>query len=184
LGACVGAGYGVLDTAWGAVVLQPPDPGDGIRDAESAEVAEVSRTVGLERHDPERRLYTRRDTTMDPMEKLALEERRLAVMRERITKYSMLKVGEVAAHLNVARTTVEELPWEILPHCDVSPTAKRQHRRYHPLDVQAATVYLREWTAAKQMGEGEAYLRTRQAELAEQEREIKRLAREARRLAA
>jgi hypothetical protein len=89
----------------------------------------------------------------------------LATARERVTKYMLMSVEEVAEHYQVSRSTVDQMPPEILPYVDLAPTPKRQLKRYHPLDVLAAQARLRTWRERMAINEGDEYLRSLQDEL-------------------
>lgn len=70
----------------------------------------------------------------------------------------LMTVVEVAEFLGVTRSTVDQMPIAVLPFADVSPTHKRQHKRFDPRDVAALPARLRAWNEARQRGEGEKFL--------------------------
>lgn len=105
-------------------------------------------------------------------------------MRERMICDSYLTVKEVAAHFGVTRSTVDQMPREVLPYIDLSVGHSRQLKRFHPVDVLATPARLREWTDAKQRNEGDEYLEHLRAELEERDGDIQRLARETWKVAA
>jgi len=70
-----------------------------------------------------------------------------------------IQISDVATFWGVSRTSVEALPFEILPYVNVTPASSRVSRRYNPAEVRAAGVRLHRWKAAIAQGQGEKYLR-------------------------
>ena len=103
---------------------------------------------------------------------LILQQRRLLAMRTRMAEESYLTVREVAERWGVSRSLVDGLPAEILPFVNLTPHAKRASRRYHPEEVRAAEVRLRQWGQARAEGRAEAYLQQRRAEVARRDAAI------------
>jgi len=71
----------------------------------------------------------------------------------------LLRIGEVAQILNVARNTVDNIPWEILPYTDVSLSPSRRRKRYLRAHVDSAPRRMWLWSEARQRGEGHKYLK-------------------------
>jgi len=102
---------------------------------------------------------------LDDRQRLVLEGRAIAALKERVVAESYMKIGDVMKRLNLSRSSVEAIPVEILPYSDYSATPGRQLRRYHPADVLAADALLRRWHRAKQQHRGEEFLSQLRAEL-------------------
>jgi hypothetical protein len=98
------------------------------------------------------------------------QEQSLDRMPGRVANYRMLALEEVALHFGVARSTVDQMPMEVLPFADLAPAGKRQLKRYHPSDVLAAPAYLRALRAAQQDGSVEKFLSRRREELEARDR--------------
>ena len=58
------------------------------------------------------------------------------------TQYGMMTVSQVAQFLGISRGMADELEVEILPYVNLAATGRRQLKRYHPLDVAAAEVFV------------------------------------------
>ncbi len=117
---------------------------------------------------------------MNQEERLILQQRRLKAMRDRVVEETYLKVTEVARHFGVARSTVEDLPQEILAYTDMRPFSEKSYRRYSPAEVLAAEVRIRRYLKAKAEGEGEAYLQKLREEARAEEDAVLSFAREIR----
>lgn len=100
----------------------------------------------------------------------ASDLRWLEAMHREMVKTRYLTVSEVAEHFSVARSTIEDLPEEVLPFVDIAPTPKRQLKRYHPADVHAAPARLRAWREAQQNAKGAAYLAELRARMENRDR--------------
>jgi hypothetical protein len=96
---------------------------------------------------------------------LPVEQQTLKGPRDVITGYRLMSVEEVAEHFQVSRSTVDQMPREILPYVDFAPTPKRQLKRFHPLDVLAAQARFRGWRAAQEQRKGESFLQVLREEL-------------------
>lgn len=83
----------------------------------------------------------------------------------------LMTVLEVAEYLGVTRSTVDQMPFAILPFADISPTHKRQHKRFDPRDVAALPARLRAWDQARRRGEGERFLKEAERALRERDAE-------------
>jgi hypothetical protein len=118
--------------------------------------------------------------TLSTDERLALQQARLRAMRERVVQETYLKVTEVAKHFGVARSTIEDLPIEVLPYTDMRPFSEKAYRRYSPAEVMAAGVRIRRYLKAKAEGRGEAYLRELREERAAEDEAILAFARDIR----
>jgi hypothetical protein len=90
----------------------------------------------------------------------------------------LMTVTEVAEYLGMARSTVDQMPMAVLPYADLSPTHKRQHKRFDPRDVAAALARHRAWSEARQRGEGEEFLEDAERALRERDAEVIRRAME------
>lgn len=111
------------------------------------------------------------------------QEKKQEMSAMRSANSRMMSLDEVALHFAVARSTVDQMPLEVLPYSDLAPAGKRQLKRYHPADVLAAPAHLREMRAEQQKGKLEEYLKRRRTELDERDRSVIELARGAREVA-
>lgn len=96
--------------------------------------------------------------TVDEQKRIELQRKALESLKRRIARESYLSVPEIAERWNVHRSTVESVPFPVLPYVDVSE-GPRALRRYHPADVIAADARVRRWREAKSKGDGEAIAR-------------------------
>lgn len=85
-------------------------------------------------------------------------------------------VAEVAEHFQLSRKTVEGWPFEVLPYTDVTPTSKRETRRYRQEDVLAAGPVLRAWKKARSAGEEGEFIEKRRLALENRDRQLIELA--------
>lgn len=102
-------------------------------------------------------------------------------MRDRVVEETYMKVTEVAKHFGVSRSTIEELPFELLPYADLTPTSVYTTRRYSPADVLAYDARVRGYLDAKAQARSEEYLRTLRTQLEEDAKAVIAFAREVRR---
>lgn len=119
---------------------------------------------------------------MGPNETLRLEQVRLETMRERLARNAFVTVEEVAACWCVARSTVDQLPREVLPFIDLAPRAGRAARRlkrFHPSDVEAARAIIPAWREAQRMNREFEFLNEMRSEIQARDEALRKRARAA-----
>lgn len=99
-------------------------------------------------------------STLETQKRLALEQKAIQKLRERISREAYMSVPELMEVLNLSREKIEALPVEVLPYADHG-SGRRALRRYHPADVLALDAVMRQWKRAQDEQREEAFLSER-----------------------
>ena len=100
--------------------------------------------------------------------RLIAEQGKIAALRDLIRQTAYMKASEVRAHLNMSRSTLAEIPAEVLPWVP-GAGSERVERRYHPADVAAYPARARRWQEAKAADREAEVLEKMRSELVERD---------------